>query len=101
MQYQLTIFRCKWCDELLASSGKNRKMRADKLFCNASCRAKYSNWRARAFVLSASIGKQLHELGVYLDRADTREDGMQAFAIVLKDFREETLKRGVEVKPVK
>lgn len=99
-EYQLSIFRCKWCAKPLTGSGSGRKMRADKEFCGRSHRASYSNWRKRQWKLAKKICAELHEMGAYLDNRDTQEEAIQAFSSVLKGFRFETMNRGVDIKAV-
>lgn len=94
------MFRCKWCAKALTDNASGRKMRADKEFCNRSCRAQYSNWKKRVWVMSKRACAAMHEMGAYLDHADTQEEAIKAFSEAFKALRFETLNRGVQIKAV-
>lgn len=84
----------------MSDGATGRKMRADKVFCSRSCRAQHSNWVKRADTVLARLDKDMHELGQYLDHAETADHAIALFGEVFKQFRAETKRRGIEIKAV-
>lgn len=64
---QLTIFRCAWCDNVMVDG------RADKKCCSATCRKRWSRWKAKIIRLEKKCNENLELLNEYLNHFATRE----------------------------
>ena len=93
--HQLTIFHCRFCQELIPIG------RIDRIYCSRACKQKAYRWRNRIDRYSKEIELKVAMIAEYLDYEDTRQSALGKLVEVRDGCTNEARKHGVIIKAAK